>query len=178
MIDLILILVACLTYISYNVSVVYKFGFPKSLSATYYMWNEIKSGLGFTFSIMMFVTAFCLMPGWTKMSETMTTLSHHLTILPFLSTILIGIVGATPTFREYNLVKMIHSISAYLAAVCAILWCCIVCYEIAWITLPASAILLLSIAFATKTHKSSRTFWFENIGILATFTTVITQMLI
>mgnify|MGYP006991658561 CR=1 FL=1 len=173
----ILTLVGMLVFAVYNTFVLRKFGVPQSLSDSFYLWNGVKKGLGYLFTLMMFAMAFCLMPGWLGITEVITSWSHNLTMLPFLAAASIAFVGAAPMFKDSTLENKVHTISAYLAAAFSIIWCSVVCYSVAWITIPAAAIFVLIAAAATKTIRSSKIYWLEMIAFLSTFATIITQLI-
>lgn len=175
---LILTLVGILIFVVYNSVVIGKFGVPSSLSASFYLWNGVKKNLGYIFTGMMFAMAFCLMPGWLEITEVITPWSHYLTVLPFLAAASIAFVGAAPAFRDCKLENKVHMVSAACAAVFALLWCCVVCYQIAWIIVPISLIVVWATAFITKTHKTAATYWWEMVAFLATFVTIITECII
>lgn len=170
-----LTLMSMIVFVIYNAYILSKFGVPHSLSNTFYLLNGIKKGLGYLFTIMMFTLSICLMPGWIEITESISSWSHHLTPLSFFAAALIGFVGASPAFKDSDLESKVHTISACAAAAFAILWCSIVCYNIAWIILPASAIVILIASLATRTLKSCITYWLEMIAILATFITIIVE---
>jgi hypothetical protein len=171
-------LIALLVFAAYNTAVLTKFGVPASLSDSFYLWNKTKKGLGFIFTLMMFTMAGCLMPGWLTLTETVSTWSHNLTVLPFIAAAAIAFVGAAPAFKDCQLENKVHVGGAVCAAVFSILWICIVCYHIAWIILPACLILVWIAAFATKTHKTGATYWWEMVAFASTFITIITQILL
>lgn len=175
---LILTLMGILVFTVYNIFVLSKFGVPSSLSASFYLWNDVKRNLGYVFTGMMFTMALCLLPGWLEITEVVSSWSHYLTALPFFAGASIAFVGAAPAFRDFTMENRVHMISAVAAAVFALLWCCVVCYSIAWITVPASLIIIWAIAFATKTHKTGATYWWEMVAFLATFATIITECII
>lgn len=175
---LILTLVGILIFVVYNGVVIGNFGIPSSLSASFYLWNGLKKNLGYIFTGMMFVMAFCLMPGWLEITEVISSWSHYLTVLPFLGAGSIAFVGAAPAFRDCKLESKVHMVSAACAAVFSLLWCAVVCYSIAWITLPLSLIIVWASAFITKTHKTASTYWWEMVAFLATFVTIITECII
>lgn len=175
MINLILSCVAIFIFLVYNCFVLAYFKVPSSLSASFYLWNSRKSKLGYIFTGMMFATALCLMPAWLEITEVITTWSHYLTVLPFLGAASITFVGAAPAFRDCKIENKVHMVSAACAAVFALLWCCAVCYQIAWITVPASLIIVWSIALITKTHKTGATYWWEMVAFLATFSTIVIE---
>lgn len=175
---LIFTLVAILVFTVYNVVVLRKFRVPPSLSASFYLWNGVKKNLGYIFTGMMFTMAFCLLPGWLELTEVVSSWSKYLTALPFFAAASIAFVGSAPAFRDFVLENKVHMVSASASAVFALLWCCIVCYQIAWITVPASLIIIWTAAFATKTHKTGATYWWEMVAFLATFSTIITEILL
>lgn len=171
-------LIALLVFAAYNTAVLIKFGVPASLSETFYLWNKTKKGLGFIFTLMMFIMAGFLIPGWMTLTETVSTWSHNLTVLPFIAAASLGFVGATPAFKDCKLENNVHMGGAICASVFSILWICIVCYHIAWIILPACLVLVWIAAFATKTHKTGATYWWEMVAIASTFITIITEILL
>lgn len=175
---LILTLVGILIFVVYNSVVIGKFGVPSSLSVSFYLWNDLIRNLGYVFTGMMFIVAMLLMPAWLEITEVITPWSHYLTVLPFLAASSIAFVGAAPAFRSCKLESKVHTISATCAAVFALLWCCVVCYQIAWIIVPLSLIIVWSAAFITKTHKTASTYWWEMVAFLATFVTIITECII
>ena len=175
---LIMALVAIFIFAVYNGFVIWKFGVPSSLSVSYYLWNNIRSKLGYIFTGMMFIVALTLMPAWLEITETITSWSHNLTVLPFFGAAAIAFVGAAPAFRSCVLESKVHTISAITAAVFSLLWCAVVCYQVAWIILPVSLAIIWGIAFATKTQKTASVYWWEMVAFLATFTTIVTECII
>lgn len=174
---LILTLIGMLFFTVYNIVILYKFGVPVSLSDSFYLLNGVKKGLGFLFTAMMVSMAFCLMPGWLEITETITSWSKNFTALPFLAAAGIAFVGAAPAFRKNEVEKLVHGISAYLAAAFSILWICIVCYEVALIVLPISVFVIVVLGLSTKTLKSSKIYWLEMLAFLATFATILIEVL-
>ena len=175
---LIFTLVGILVFTVYNVFVLRKFGVPSSLSSSFYLLDGVKKNLGYIFTGMMFTMAFSLLPGWLELTEVVSSWSKYLTALPFFGAASIAFVGSAPAFRDFTLENKVHMVSAAAAAVFSLLWCCVVCYHIAWITVPASLIIIWAAAFATKTHKTGATYWWEMVAFLATFSTIITEILL
>lgn len=172
-----LTIIGMVLFTIYNVCIVSKFGIPVSLSDTFYLLNGVKKSLGFIFTAMMISMAFCLMPGWLEITETITSWSKNFTALPFLAAAGIAFVGAAPAFRKNEVEKIVHGISAYLAAAFSILWICIVCYEVALIVLPISVFVIVALGLSTKTLKSSKIYWLEMLAFLATFATILIEVL-
>lgn len=172
-----LTIIGMVLFTIYNVCIVSKFGIPVSLSDSFYLLNGVKKGLGFIFTAMMVSMAFCLMPGWLEITETITSWSKNFTALPFLTAAGIAFVGAAPAFRKNEVEKLVHGISAYLAAAFSILWICIVCYEVALIVLPISVFVIVALGLSTKTLKSSKIYWLEMLAFLSTFATILIEVL-
>lgn len=170
---LILSCVAILLFTVYNIVSLCKFGVPESLSNTFYLWNDVKKNLGYIFTGMMFTVAMLLMPAWLEITEVISSWSHNLTVLPFFAAAAIAFVGAAPAFKSNKLESTVHTVAAIIAAIFSILWCCVVCYSVAWIIVPASLLIIWSIALLTKTHKTAKVYWWEMVAFLATFTTII-----
>ena len=84
MTNLILALVAIGMFVIYNAVAIHFFGIPKSLSETFYLYQNKKKSLGYIFTGMMFAVALTLMPAWIEITEVISTWSHYLTVLPFL----------------------------------------------------------------------------------------------
>ena len=174
MTNLILSLVAIGIFVIYNAVAIHFFGIPKSLSETFYLYQNKKSGVGYIFTGMMFTVALTLMPAWIEITEVISSWSHNLTVLPFFGASMIAFVGAAPAFRSCELESKVHTIAATAAAIFSLLWCAVVCYKIAYI-IPISAVIVWGIAFATKTQKTAQTYWWEMVAFLATFATIITE---
>lgn len=171
-------LIATLVFILYNVIVLFKFGVPSSLSETYYLFNKIKKGCGIIFTVMMFIIAICLMPGWIAITENITTWSNNFVFLPFITAASFAFIGAAPAFKDNELDYKVHIGSTCIAAVSATIWCCAICYHIAWIILPLWLTILWSIAFITKTYKTSSIYWWEMAAIASTLTTIIIESIL
>ena len=174
MINLILTCIAFLIFAVYNNVSIKKLGIPSSLSATFYLWNDKKNKLGYIFTGMMFMVAFLLVPAWIEITEVITPWSHYLTVLPFLGAASIAFVGAAPAFRDCTLENKVHMVAAALAAIFSLLWCVVVCYQVAWIILPTALLVVWTIALKTKTHKTAATYWWEMVAFIVTFTSILT----
>ena len=165
----ILILTSLVIFVVYNIIMNLKFGYSKSLSATYYLlpnkWRWI-------FTIFMWACGMLLMPAWIEVAEGFPDWRCHLTFLSFLTCALICFVGAAPNFRAFEMENKVHVISATTAAVTALLWCFVCCWNIMYI--PIIAILIvLGIGFLTKTFKSCQTYWLEMMAFGATYGSVL-----
>jgi hypothetical protein len=175
MTNLILTCTALFIFLIYNIFVLIYFKVPSSLSASFYLWNNKKSKLGYIFTGMMFIITFLLLPAWIEITKVITPWSHYLTVLPFFGASSIAFVGAAPAFRGCTLENKVHMVAAGCAAAFSLAWCASVCYQIAWYVLPASLLLVWGIALATKTHKTGATYWWEMVAFVATFSTIIIE---
>lgn len=168
---------ALLIFAVYNYVSLRLFGVPKSLSETFYLWQNEQKGMGALFTAMMFAVSITLMPAWIEISNAIGGWESNLTFLAFLAAGSIAFVGAAPAFRGCPLESKVHSIAAKCAAVFALLWCGVVCWRICY-TIPIAALLVWGVAFATKTAKACSVYWWEMCAFVATFATIITECFI
>lgn len=177
LVQLILVLASLLIFAVYNTVALNQFGVPKSLSMTYYLWEEKKRNLGFLFTGMMFLMATTLMPAWLELSEVVSSWSIYLRPLAFFTCAAIAFVGAAPAFRKSKMESVVHNVAARVAAICALVWCFVVCYHIAYVPLIVMALIAVA-GWVTKTWKTSNIYWLEMMAFGGTFATVITELLI
>jgi hypothetical protein len=142
------------------------FGVPKSLSMTYYLFEEKKSKLGIVFPIMMLSMAFLLLPAWLEISAL-----SNLQFTAFLAAGGIMFTGAAPAFNSSKLEKKVHTGSAVVAAIFAMLWVIFVANM--WYMIALWLLIILSTAFASYTFKSSYIYWFETVAFMSTFTSIL-----
>ena len=164
------VIIAFLLYLVYNGVVLRLFGIPKSLSMTFYLFQEKKKWTRIFFPIMMISIAFLLLPAWLEISAL-----SSLQFLAFLAAAGILFVGAAPAFKSSNLENTVHMTSAIVAAIFAILWVVLVS-KLWWVILVWSAITGL-IMLVTKTVKSSYIYWLETIAFMSTFTSILVYYL-
>lgn len=164
------VIVAFLLYLVYNGVALGLFGVPKSLSMTFYLFQEKKKWTRIFFPIMMISMAFLLLPAWLEISAL-----SSLQFLAFLAAAGIMFVGAAPAFKSSDLENTVHMTSAIVAAIFAILWVVLVS-KLWWVILVWLAIIGL-IMLVTKTVKSSYTYWLETIAFMSTFTSILVYYL-
>lgn len=144
---------------------------PHSLSDTYYMYKDIKQWLRYLFPIMMFSMSGLLMPVWLEATE-----GGGLQFLSFLTCAAIMFVGAAPNFKSVGIESTIHTVSAIIAAICAMLWCIFVVGSYGIIL--SYLVIFLILALCTKSIKSSYTFWLEMIAFFSLFVSLIIYVII
>lgn len=177
MCGLIIVCIAFALFVAYNIAILVQFGIPKSLSESFYLYESKKKNLGYLFTAFMFTMAFCLIPGWMEVSDGWSSWSHYLSFLAFFTASAICFVGAAPAFRASKLEGTIHEVSAKICAATALIWCFVVCWNIAYV--PVIGALIPAIVGAcTKTWKTSQVYWLEMMAFGATFATVITASIL
>jgi hypothetical protein len=158
------IIVATCIYVVYNAIAIAIFGVPESLSNTYYLWKE-KNGKGWLFCLMMYLVVALMMPAWITISE-----GSNFQFLAFLAPASLMFVGTAPRFKDFSLENKVHTYSAYLAAVCSLLWVGLVTPY--WWVILIWLGLISGVLAITKTY-SCLIYWLETIAFGATFTSTI-----
>ena len=181
---LILALVALLIFVIYNVVAIKIFGMPTSLSDTFYLYQSKKKGLGYIFSVMMYLMAGFLMPAWLSITDAMPGWEHNFTFLAFFAAAMIMFVGTAPAFRNVGIEHHVHMVCAKACAVFALAWCAVVCWKVMYI-IPISVGLAWLIGWLLRNHTNENRDWkrcsdyiWEIAAFIATFATVITQAII
>lgn len=166
-----LVIAAFLIYLIYNGVALGLFGIPKSLSMTFYLFQEKKKWTRIFFPIMMILVAFLLLPAWLEISAL-----SSLQFLAFLAASGIIFTGAAPAFKSSDMENTVHVVGAGCAALFATLWVILVS-KLWWVILIWLAILGL-IMLVTKTTKSSYIYWLETVAFLSTFTSILIHYLV
>lgn len=159
------IIISCMVYIIYNIVTLCIFGIPNSLSETYYLYKN-KWNIGWVFPIMIYLVVGLLLPGWIILSEGMT-----LQFLAFLSPASLLFVGTAPAFKKSKLEDNVHTISAYIATICSLLW--IVFATPYWWIILIWTFMILSISIFTKTVTYAKIYWIELITMNSTFSVLL-----
>ena len=168
---LVLTLIAFAIYFVYNAIAVCRFGAPKSLSMTYYNFQDISPKLKWCFPVMMVLMAGLLMPAWIDLSE-----GHNLQFMSFLAAVGIIMVGFIPNFKDGRQESLMHTGAAIFAAVFALLWVCLVTNM--WYVVLIWAVMLIAVAFLSGTWKTSYIYWLETVAFASTFTSIISYYLV
>lgn len=165
------IIIAAVIFILYNAASLAAFNVPKSLSMTYYLWQEKNSTLKFAFPLMMYLVVALMMPAWITLSE-----GSAFQFLAFLAPASILFVGTAPAFMSSDLENAVHQVSAYLAAALSILWIVLVT-PYWWVILMWLCLVILMSIF-TSSYKSSYIYWLELAAFGSTFTSTIAHSLV
>lgn len=163
---IILLLTAFFIYWAYNMAALSVFGVPKSLSMTYYLFKERKEWQRLLFPIMMLSMAGLLIPVWLEMSE-----GSNLEFMSFLAGAGIMFTGTVPTFKSSKLEDRVHTISAIVAAVFALLWVIFVAHL--WYIILIWFVIVTLIALLSSSVKTSLVYWLETVAFMSTFMSII-----
>ena len=159
------LMIAFAIYMVYNAVAIGNFGVPQSLSDTFYLYKN-KYKCGFVFPVMMLLVVGFMMPAWLTLSE-----GSNFQFLSFLAPASLLFVGAAPAFKSSDLENKVHTISAYFAAACSLLWVILVTPY--WWLVPVWFVVIALPALATRTLKSSLVYWLETVAFFSTFLSVI-----
>lgn len=161
-----LVLAAFALYLSYNFAALSLFGTPRSLSQTFYEFNERKPWQRFLFPIMMVGMGFLLLPAWLEISE-----GSNFMFTAFFAAAGIIFTGSAPAFNSSSMENKVHTISAIFAAVFALLWIILVAQL--WWFIIVWAVMLALVAVLTGTWKTGLVYWLETVAFMSTFTAII-----
>lgn len=162
-------------FIIYNSVAIGLFGIPTSLSDTYYLYENKKEGMGWLFTVFMWLMAFLLIPCWVVVSDAVGPWMSYFSFLAFIAAACIMFVGAAPKFRDrYNIEKDVHMYGAKVCAAAALAWCFVVCWNIWYVPIIAMLVPVVE-ATVTKSWKDKYTYWLEMMAFDATFATIIVE---
>lgn len=169
-----LIFIAFALFVMYNAVLVLNSGVPKSLSESFYVYENHRKGLGYVFTVFLFVMVGLMLPAWLELSD---MLNDNFTFLVFLSMTSFTFVATAPAFKINPMASVIHNIGAWIGAGCALLWCFIVCNHIWWISLIAALIPVFIYIFSCQ-DKKTIIYWLELIAFSVIFATIITASIL
>lgn len=165
-------LIALTIFIAYIISALIVFKeIPKSISNTYYMYENINKYLKYLFPAMIFTIVALMLPSWLEATK-----DSYLQFLTFFTCASLLFVGAAPNFKSSKVENYVHSISAVISAICAILWCILVVNT--WGLVILNLIYFLIFALFTKTVKKSCVFWLEMTAFISLFESLIVYNLV
>lgn len=173
MVQLSLIILVCVILLIYSISTLIIFKTPKSLSATYYLLNTVKKGLGGLFVITMLLSTLITTPIWITISD---YINPNFTPIVFIAMFSMIMVGFTPTYKDDDMDSNLHNIFAIIGVIAGILWIFLSCIDIIYV--PSTFILIPIIAMIIlKGWKYSMVFWLEIIAFFAIYSTLIIKIL-
>jgi hypothetical protein len=101
-------------FVAYLAAILWRFGVPKSISESYYMWPR---GCGqWLFNGFCLLTALPLMAFWFEISPDMWR------FLVFFACAPLGFVGAAGAFKDFDLTRPVHFGAAGVSAVASQVW--------------------------------------------------------
>ena len=146
----------------YNIISLNSFGVPHSLSNTYYLWNGVRQGTGYMFSVTLGLIAALLLPAWLEMGA-----DSPWQFLSFLTCGSLLFVAAAPNFKSIGVESTVHTVAAILAAVCAMLWIIIVADL--WVIILLTLMYVMIVAVSHGSLKSGYIYWLETIAFLSMY---------
>ena len=155
-----LYITSILVFVLYTVIILKTFGVLPSISDSYYALR--KHNILSLFTFFCWGTAFPLMIYWIEL------LPNDLDFLPFIACGGLLFVGASPAFRDLELERKVHSISAIICAIAAYTWT----FLYGSIFLGINFILLSIVLYFIL--KRNKIYWLELIA----FANIYTQLLI
>lgn len=139
-------------FMSYIITSIVKFGIPKSISDTYYLWKMYN--IGYLFNFIMVSCGFLLATVWIPAEPS------KFQFLPFLACAGMMFVGTASAFKE-SLTKTVHFTGAYVWGIATVIWLLLVgSYESILIGLGCSLVGYL-------VQRNNLTFWIEMVVVIA-----------
>lgn len=163
--EIALFLTAIVTIATYCTASIIKFGVPKSISDTHYLWQGEAEALGHLFTLVLWVVAFTLLP---VMLEHSTEGNQW---LAFISCGALAFVGAASEFKE-ALTHNVHYGAAYVWAVASVIWSILNASPV-----PLCIGVFVGILGYILDNGKDKTFW-EEIACIVCLMTSITNLLL
>ena len=132
---------------------IYKVGIPPSLSASFYLLNEKRKGLGYLFIPTLMIAGFGLIPTMLDITP------ESVQFLGFFPGMFLCFVGAAPAFATID--AKVHYIAAGLSALLSIVWMAVV-MPFSLLVMAGVACMIGILMLETKT-KRAWLFWLEII---------------
>lgn len=142
------------------------FWIPPSFSDSFYLLENIKNGLGYIFTGVLWVMAFTLLPVWLNCN-----VGTDLELLKFFCCASLCFVGAAPHFKGID--KRVHTIAAITSAITGLLWI-LICTKF-WYIIIGFLLLLLLLMYLTKTFKCY-IFWLEMVMFFSVYLVLLLLM--
>lgn len=185
---LFLTVLSFLIFFSYTAIVIIRFGVPRSLSHSYYLFKnwtdedyhgkpESEKKLNkfwiSWFGMCIVTLALSLLPAWLELSE-----GSNFQFLSFLACGSLVFVGVAPRFLS-DTQERIHYFAALISAICSILWCLLVPDNqfLQLFSFVYGTLLILAISIFSGTLLSKRLFWIEIWSFTITYMLIILTML-
>ena len=163
-----LILVEIVIFSTYNVYVLYHWGIPRNISATYYNLERTHKHYGLFLPLNFFICCSIVIPIWINSCNMVAPQGQCFTWCAYLTCFCMVAVGITCRYKRSRMLAIYHYAAAITGAACTILWIIVVCYRILFVGLSILLIALLA-GFLTHTLKKSYLYWLELPAFYALF---------
>lgn len=114
----ILSMIAFMLLVAYVLTEYKLFGLPVSISNSFYLYEDLKKGLGYVFTAFLFVESFLILIPMIAMSN-----GHWYQFIGFLAPAGILFCGAAPETKSSELTNKVHVIGACTGAIGGLIWC-------------------------------------------------------
>lgn len=145
-------------HIIYFIVTICLFGIPKSLSQTYYLYEARHKYLGLIFPLFMLIAVVILLPSFLMLN------SYEFLIFIALGSLIFTII--TPAFKTNRIIDNTHTISAWISAICSVIWILIAIPNGLNLLIGSIGVwILIMLMFCEEPEDISctYTFWLENM---------------
>lgn len=168
-----LVIWALFLFVGYMATAIFVFReIPRSISDTFYMYDELWHGLGYIFTVFMIATATLIVTPMVHLGT-----FEWWQFLGFLCPCGIAFCGCAPLFKDDKLVKQVHFAGAIGGASTGILWSFMLDKVTLGISLAVLIIVCAAIGAITRTLKDCSTFWLELVGFGSITAVLVTNIL-
>ncbi len=158
----------------YVIGAVRRFGIPINLSITYYRYERIHRNWGMLFPALMFFICLTTIPIWFVTSWHVSLLGRYLSCLPVLTEVGLLAVAFSARYKRWPKLIYFHYTCAIIAAVCAVVWLCVVAWQWPFFWLRIGLLIaFLTAGILTRTLKKCTLFWLELTAFYAIFLTLL-----
>ena len=155
-----LVIWALILFVGYIATAIFIFReIPRSISDTFYMYNDVFEGLGYVFTIFMSITAALIVSPMVALGT-----FEWWQFLGFLCPCGIAFCGSAPLFKDDKLVKKVHYTGAIGGASTGLAWSFLLDSMTLGVSLAVLIVTCAIIGLATRTIKECSTFWLELVG--------------
>lgn len=163
-----MVLMALTLFIGYIAAALFIFReIPRSISDTFYMYNDVAPKLGYIFTAFMTIEAFLIASPMTALGT-----FEWWQFLGFLCPAGLAFCGCAPLFKGDKFVKRVHFSGAILSVTAGLTWCYLLDPSRMIGTLIILSVSCAAVGVASRTNSTCRTFWLEIVGF-GTITSVL-----
>lgn len=153
-----LIIIAVVLFTAYIANAIAIFGIPRSISDTYYLYNQRKDGCGWAFTAFMITEAILMLYPMVELGT-----GQWWQFLGFLCPAGLAFCGSAPMFHD-RFVARVHASGAITGVATGLAWCYL-CDKITALAMTGAFITIAIVGgVVTDTENECKTFWAEIAG--------------